>query len=231
MSASPLLPAPGAKAAKVCGILAIVFALTCIGIPVALVLGIVALVQHAKAKRLAAAQPGAYAPVPATGLVTGIIGLALPVFLVPVVGIASAIAIPALLGQRGRARDKAVVFNLQAATSDLVVEYDRLVAAGTPREAIPGALEAFLRNRGAQDHSPWAPTRPAVEPTLFQMEGADPGALTQAAEARAVEPGVAIFVIALPDPAAHRDGWLAGASRFKEPMNGRMVATKVVALD
>ena len=45
--------APGTKASRVCGILAIIFALTCIGIPVGIVLGIVALVQHAKAKRLA----------------------------------------------------------------------------------------------------------------------------------------------------------------------------------
>jgi hypothetical protein len=102
---STLLEAPGARAAKVCGIVAIVSALTCVGIPVALVLGIVALVKHGKASRAAKASPGQYQPVPATGLVTGILGLALPFLMLPFVGIASAIAVPALLGQRARARD------------------------------------------------------------------------------------------------------------------------------
>ena len=109
---SPLVPAPGAKAAKVCGILAIVLAFTCVGIPLAIVLGIVALVQQGKAKRLAKADPQAYQPVPATGLVTGIIGLVLPVLMLPFVGIVSAIAIPALLGQRERAREMAVQHTL-----------------------------------------------------------------------------------------------------------------------
>lgn len=39
-----LVEAPGAKGARICGILAIVSSLTCIGIPVGIVLGIVALV-------------------------------------------------------------------------------------------------------------------------------------------------------------------------------------------
>jgi type II secretory pathway pseudopilin PulG len=115
MSDAILTPAPGAKAAKVCGILAIVLALTCVGIPIAIILGIVAIVKHGKAKRLAKAQPDLYEPVPATGLVTGIIGLALPVAMLPFVGIVSAIAIPALLARRDRAREVAVQSNLHAA--------------------------------------------------------------------------------------------------------------------
>lgn len=114
MSDAFLTPAPGAKAAKVCGILAILFSLTCVGIPVAIILGIVALVQQAKAKQLAKADPQTYQPVPATGLVTGIIGLVLPVLMVPFVGIVSAIAVPALLGQRERAREMVVQSNLNA---------------------------------------------------------------------------------------------------------------------
>ncbi|MDP1831638.1 MAG: hypothetical protein Q8K67_06240 [Geothrix sp.] len=115
MSAALLIPAPGAKTAKVCGILAIVFALTCVGFPIAIILGIIALVQQGKAKRLAKAEPDVYEPVPATGLVTGIIGLVLPVLMLPVVGIVSAIAIPALLVQRERAREVVVQSNLDTA--------------------------------------------------------------------------------------------------------------------
>ena len=115
MSDAFLTPTPGAKAAKVCGILAIVLALTCVGFPIAIVLGIVALVQQGKAKRLAKTQPDVYEAVSATGLVTGIIGLVLPVVMLPFVGIASAIAIPALLSQRERAREVAVQSNLDIA--------------------------------------------------------------------------------------------------------------------
>lgn len=112
---SALIAAPGAKAAKICGILAIILALTCVGIPVAIILGIVALVQQAKAKRLAKAEPQTYAPVPATGLVTGILGLVLPLLMLPFVGIVSAIAIPALLIQREQARSAVIQHNLDLA--------------------------------------------------------------------------------------------------------------------
>ena len=119
----PLLPpAPGAKAAKVCGILSIPFALTCIGIPVAVVLAIVALVQQAKAKRFAQAHPEAFAPVTSTGLVTGILGLVLPVVMLPFVGIVSAIAIPAMLGQREAARTKGVEAHVHAAARAVLAE-------------------------------------------------------------------------------------------------------------
>lgn len=112
--------APGAKAAKTCGILSILFGLTCLGLPVAIVLGIVALVQQSKAKRFAQANPDRFAPVSATGLVTGIIGLVMPVLMLPFIGIVSAVSIPALLAQRERAREK-VVQAMVAKVADEVV--------------------------------------------------------------------------------------------------------------
>ena len=110
--APALSQAPGARAANICGILAILFALTCAGIPIAIILGIVALVKQGKAKRLATAAPGQYEPVSATALVTGIIGLVLAMIMIPVGGIVSAIAIPAFIVQRERAREVAVQANL-----------------------------------------------------------------------------------------------------------------------
>lgn len=165
MSTSPLMPAPGAKAAKVCGILAIVFALTCVGIPVAVVLGIVALVQHGKAKRLARAQPEVYEPVPATGLVTGILGLVLPVLLLPMAGIVSAIAIPALLGQRARARETALRVNfrtIQAKAEALALDAE----GGTPDQ--PREAEAIIRGLMADPglaalRNPYDPRTPAFQ--------------------------------------------------------------------
>ena len=110
-----LIPAPGAKAAKVCGVLSIPFALSCIGFPVALVLGVVALVKHRKAKRLALADPEAYLPVPATGLVTGILGLVLPLVVLPLAGLLTGLSLPTLLAQRERAQSMVVQANLDLA--------------------------------------------------------------------------------------------------------------------
>lgn len=160
------LPAPGAKAAKVCGILAIILALTCVGIPVAVVLGIVALVQHAKARRLARTEPEVYAPVPATGLVTGIIGLVLPLLLLPLVGIVSAIAIPALLTQRTRAREAVLEVNFEQVrqkTERLGQELQAKAPGDVPdleavlvREVLADPQMAALRN-------PFNPASPALQ--------------------------------------------------------------------
>jgi len=232
MTVSALPRAPGARAAKTSGILAIAFALTCIGFPIAIILGITALVQQAKAKRLVKAQPGTYAPVTPTGLVTGIIGLVLPFFMLPIVGIASAIAIPAFLGQRGRARDKAAMSNMIGTMPDLVEEYDRLVEQRAAREVIPSGLEAKLRSLGTGTRNPWNPALPAFHYAIevVEVEGAE--ALAEAAEARATEKGLAVFVISLPDSShGHTGAYLAGAVRLQAPLNGKPVMSKVMALD
>jgi type IV pilus assembly protein PilA len=47
-----------------------------------------------------------------------------------IIGIISAIAIPALLGQRARSRDRAAVANANSIVSDLVASYDKARDAG-----------------------------------------------------------------------------------------------------
>lgn len=157
-------PAPGAKAAKICGILAIVLSLTCVGIPVAIVLGIVALVQHGKAKRLAKAEPERYAAVTATGFVTGIIGLVLPVLLLPVVGIVSAIAIPAFLGQRERAREVVVQANLQAVRRRAEAEVEAIHAKSPGQiPSAEGVIRALAEDPAILAlKNPYAPGLPAL---------------------------------------------------------------------
>jgi type II secretory pathway pseudopilin PulG len=229
MSVSTLPQAPGAGTAKTTGILSIVFGILCF--PVGLVLAVIALVQHNKAKAAQAANPEGYQPVGSVGLVTGIIGLVMPVLLF-FIGIVAAIAIPALLGQRDRARSLAARSNLSATMSELMGEYDRLALDRTPREAIPAGLESKLQSLGASAKNPWNPASPAFNYTIEVVEAATPDALTQAAEARATEKGVAVFVISLPDPSrSNSGGFLAGAVRVQTPVNGKTVFTKVLALD
>jgi type II secretory pathway pseudopilin PulG len=165
MPETQLILAPGAKAAKVCGILAIVFAFTCVGIPVAIVLGIVAIVKHGTANRLAKAEPWTYEPVPATGLVTGIIGLVLILPMLFITGIMSAIAIPALLGQRERAREFAVQANLDAARrraeTEVLAIHARAPGQVPSQDAI---LRALAADPGLQRlRNPITPSAPAFQ--------------------------------------------------------------------
>ncbi len=103
-------PAPGARAAFHCGLWSLLSVFLCF--PVALGLAVAAIVQNQKAHRLARENPGAYRKPGSGGLVMAIIALAiLP--LLAVLGIVSAIAIPAFLGQRERARAKGAVVALE----------------------------------------------------------------------------------------------------------------------
>lgn len=103
-----LEPAPGAKAATQLGIWSLLTNVLCGCFPVSIGLGIGAILKHGKAKRLAEAEPERYQRPTNTGLVTGIIGICWTLFALFYIGIVSAIAIPALLGQREQARARAV---------------------------------------------------------------------------------------------------------------------------
>jgi prepilin-type N-terminal cleavage/methylation domain-containing protein len=52
-----------------------------------------------------------------------------------IIGIISAIAIPALLGQRARARDKSAIANADSVIADLIGQWDLQKEAGTPATA------------------------------------------------------------------------------------------------
>jgi type II secretory pathway pseudopilin PulG len=80
---------------------------------VAIVLGIVALVKQGKAKRLAREYPEAYRMPSSGAMVTGLVGLGLGFVSIPTMGIAAAIAIPAVLKQHERAQSQVVRQNLQ----------------------------------------------------------------------------------------------------------------------
>ncbi|HEU4952389.1 MAG TPA: hypothetical protein VFT46_10575 [Holophagaceae bacterium] len=230
-----LPPAPGARGAKLCGIWSLVASVTCVGLPIGIVLAIVALVQSAKARRLAREYPDHYAAPPATGLVLGIIGLAMPVILVPFIGIVSAIAIPAMLSQRARARDKAAMETMISRTGDLVAKYDALREAHTPDAQIPEALEALLQ-QSASGPNPWNPGAPACRVHLEVVTGLDRDAMEAEAKSEATELGQAVWVLELPAPDPYspgltNPGFLAGAVRLQQPRGEANPVVKVVDLD
>jgi len=233
MPAAPPLPnalpeAPGAKAARTCGLLSILLAITCIGIPVAIVLGIVALVQHAKAKRLAAEFPQDYRLPTASGFVMGLVGLVLPVLLLPFLGIASAISVPAYLSFKGRAMDKAVTATLERQLMILVDEYRKGGEVGLDQPAIQAAMEGILQ--AAPERNPVNPQAPAFRPSIAIVSAASPEEASQLAQAEATVPGEIVFVLSFP-PEPQQFGYLAGAAARKMPVNGSLTTSQVVTLE
>ena len=76
-----------------------------------------------------------------------------------IIGIISAIAIPAMLGQRARARDKSAVQGTIGRLGDLVGAYDKgkeAISAGST-SSIPNFIDAYLSTSvGSADRNPWA---------------------------------------------------------------------------
>ncbi len=226
-----LQPAPGSKAARNCGIISIILSFTCIGLPIGIVLAIIALVQQSKAKAAAKAEPNLYEMPTQTGLVTGIIGLVMPVLMLPFIGIVSAIAIPALLGQRARARDKASISSMMSKQTDLLVEYQKLSESQTPTPEIPAKLESFLENSARQERNPWAPTEgsAAFDFHIRVAANLDKSAIEKMAIGEATTLGRPVFVIELP---AHGEtGYLASAVLVQNHLNNGPVYSKVVPLE
>ena len=75
-----------------------------------------------------------------------------------IIGIIAAIAIPALLQQRARARDKSSIQNSVSRVGDLVGQYDRNKEQGLTDALNSAALVAYLTTTTANDKNPWAGT-------------------------------------------------------------------------
>jgi hypothetical protein len=154
-----LTEAPGAKAGRNCGIWALITAFLCF--PMALVLAIIAIVQTNKASRRSKAAPNVYLQPSGSGRIMGIIVLVGIIPLMALAGMISAIAIPAMLGQRDRARDRTAIANLEGLTADMVAQYDRLNEVNPSPQAIQSGLEAFLQESAATSKNPWNMRSPA----------------------------------------------------------------------
>jgi len=83
-----------------------------------------------------------------------------------IIGIISAIAIPALLGQRDRARDKSASQNCVGIVADLIAQYDKAKEAGTAVDSVANFQANIIGTDAAtskvptvwQSKNPWATT-------------------------------------------------------------------------
>lgn len=72
-----------------------------------------------------------------------------------IIGIISAIAIPALLSQRARARDKTGLENGVGRVGDFAGQWDKGKEAGLASATIIASLQTYLATTAAKDKNPW----------------------------------------------------------------------------
>ncbi len=72
-----------------------------------------------------------------------------------IIGIISAIAIPALLSQRARARDKSATENMVGRVGDLVGQWDKFRESGLTSAAAKTSMLNYLKATSGKDKNPW----------------------------------------------------------------------------
>jgi prepilin-type N-terminal cleavage/methylation domain-containing protein len=78
-----------------------------------------------------------------------------------IIGIISAIAIPALLGQRARARDKAAMSNLDGIIADGIGQWDKYREQGASPTAAMTSVASYIKAGHTKDVNPWNGTSTA----------------------------------------------------------------------
>jgi hypothetical protein len=210
MNPVSLPEAPGAKAARVCGILALLFSVTCIGIPAGIVLGIVALVKNSRARRLEREDPSSYRRSSPAGLVLGIVGLVASVIMVPFAGIFSAIAIPIFIQKREQAQETRCKIALKHQLGALQMEYLRLAPTGLDHAAMIQSLQRHLAESKARNV--YDPAQPGNRSEVAIVDGTAEDEMQYLIEPMAEVKGQLVFAISFP-PNPDHPGYLAGAVR------------------
>ena len=152
-----------------------------------------------------------------------------------IIGIISAIAVPSLLSQRSRARDKAAISNMLGRINDLAGQYDKAKEAGST--TIAADLGVYLGATAATDRNPWDTTEGAFQSgtagaaiTLETIAGATPTLIETSIRGKATTLGRPVFGILLPGAAT--PGFLAGAVLCKNDQTDKsLYVSKVVAIE
>jgi type IV pilus assembly protein PilA len=135
-----------------------------------------------------------------------------------IIGIISAIAVPALLGQRARARDKGVMANTTSIVSDMVAQYDLQKDAATAitLASLDGALPQF-----ASAKNPWDNSVAAYVESTNAAAGKPP----------AVGTVVGQVAIGYTAPAANSTGTIGATGLLNSKINGSTTFSSVAGID
>jgi len=147
-----------------------------------------------------------------------------------IIGIISAIAIPALLSQRARARDKGGISNMTSMIDDAVGQYDKLKEEGRTAASITTGLTSYLKavHPGSKDKNPW---NTAASAYVQKFSSGTAGTKsTFLASMNASDPvGQVRMYIAY--PTASKGGWVGGLVRVQNKIDNSVIVRKATAIE
>ena len=151
-----------------------------------------------------------------------------------IIGIISAIAIPALLSQRARARDKAALGNMVGRIGDLAGQWDKGKETGTASGTIVTNMQTYIVSTSAKDKNPWDGATTAYAATFVTPAAATTASLYATGMAGAVGTVKGQVVFGIQTPATNGVGFLGGAVLLNASSTSDTtvkVRTKVVAIE
>jgi len=147
-----------------------------------------------------------------------------------IIGIISAIAIPALLGQRARARDKAAVANCDVVLSDLVGQWDKHREEGATASGAIASINTYLNNNYGQSRNPWNGDAPAFASALAATGGALATASAFGAAITVGSQGKVMLGYQAP-AGAGLTGFMGAAVQLNGTINNSNIYHKVTAIE
>jgi prepilin-type N-terminal cleavage/methylation domain-containing protein len=144
-----------------------------------------------------------------------------------IIGIISAIAIPALLSQRARARDKAATDNMVGRIGDMVGQYDKLRDAGVASATITTSMGTYLVNTTGKDKNPWNAAQPAFTATIATGTGSTKSAF-ETAMTTPTNLGQVTYYMKYPSAGI---GFFGGIVKVQNLINGSTTVRKSVAIE
>lgn len=147
-----------------------------------------------------------------------------------IIGIISAIAIPALLSQRARARDKGGISNMTSMIDDAVGQYDKLKEAGNSNAAITTGLGAYLAatHPDTKDKNPWNTKEGAYQQTFSTGAAGTKSAFLNGMTALTNMGQVRMYIAY---PTTSLGGWIGGVVRVQNKVDGSVIVKKATAIE
>ena len=144
-----------------------------------------------------------------------------------IIGIISAIAIPALLSQRGRARDKAAIMNLTGRLGDLVGQFDKSREEGVSPASTVINILMYLDATSKKDKNPWDSSKKAYGSAIQVIGGA-----TSKSQFETVIPASVLGQVrmAIQFP-TNGIGFIGGAVKVQNLINGSATFRKCTAVE
>lgn len=151
-----------------------------------------------------------------------------------IIGIISAIAIPALLSQRARARDKAALENMTGRIADLAGQWDKGKEAGLASTAIVASMQTYLATTASKDKNPWDGSASAFAGLTAGGTDTTASGFANTVAKLATVKGQVFFGIQT--PGTNGVGFIGGAvqlnaSSTSDTPSGSKIRTKVAAIE